>query len=92
MAEITPTSTKIVSMGNLKGTIASFANTADDADTWVSGIESIVHVIANQADTSGGSQTSTGCGASFSGGTITFHLAEDNSAVELLVLSGSSYG
>jgi hypothetical protein len=89
MAAVTPTSIKQFSAGSLKGIIASFANTLDDADTWASGIEDIVFVSATQADTAG-TQGSTGAGASFSGETVTFHLGEDNSAVELLVLSGST--
>lgn len=88
MAAVTPTTVTRVSLGDLTGHIASFANTTDDADTWASGIEGIVHVIANQADTAG-TKAATGAGASFSGTTITFHIGEDNSAIELLVFSRS---
>lgn len=89
MAAVTPTSTKQINMGSVTAYICSFAATTDDADTWTSGIEDIVHVIATQADTAG-TQAATGGGASFSGETVTFHLGEDNSAVELLVLAGSA--
>jgi hypothetical protein len=89
MAAVTPTSVKQISVGSTKGIIASFAATTDDADTWASAIDDIVFVSATQADTAG-TQASTGAGASFSGSTVTFHLGEDNSAVELLVLSGSA--
>jgi len=89
MAAVTPTSTKQISVGSTIGYIASFAATTDDADTWASGIPNIVFVSATQADTAG-TQAATGAGASFSGSTVTFHIGEDNSAVELLVLAGSA--
>ncbi len=91
MAAVTPSSVKQISMGSVSAFICSFAATTDDADTWASGIPNIVHVIANQADTAG-TQAATGAGASFSGSTVTFHIGEDNSAVELLVLAGSAEG
>ena len=90
MAAVTPSTLRRISLGSVEAFIASFAATTDDADTWASGIPNIVHVIATQADTAG-TQASTGAGASFSGETITFHLGEDNSAVELLVLAGTAY-
>ena len=89
MAAVTPTNIQQISVGSTKGIIASFAATTDDADTWASGINDIVFVSATQADTAG-TQAATGAGASFSGATVTFHLGEDNSAVELLVLSGGT--
>lgn len=89
MAAVTPTSTKQVSVGSLKGIIADFANTTDNADTWASGIPDIVYVAATQEDASS-TQGKIGAGASWSGSTITFRLAEDNTAVRLLVLSGSA--
>lgn len=91
MAAVTPTSVKRISLGSVTALICSFAATTDDADTWASGIPNIVHVIATQADTAG-TQGSTGAGASFSGETITFHIGEDNSAIELLVLAGTAHG
>lgn len=89
MAAVTPTSIKQANFGSLNGIIASFAATTDDADTWASGINDIVFVLVTQADTAG-TQAATGAGASFSGATVTFHLGEDNSAVEVLVLRGSA--
>lgn len=88
MAAVTPTSTTQESFGSLKATVAAFANTTDDADTWASGIVGIVGIIATQEDTAG-TQAATGAGASFSGSTITFHIGEDNSAIRLVVLSKS---
>lgn len=90
MAAVTPTTVTQISVGSTKGIIASFAATTDDADTWTSGIPDIVFVSATQADTAG-TQAATGAGASFSAaGVVTFHIGEDNSAIELLVLSGST--
>ena len=90
MAAVTPTTTKQISVGSVKGIIADFANTLDSGDTWASGIDDIVWIGATQEDVAG-TATSTGCGASWSGSTVTFYLGEDNSAVRLLVLSGGSY-
>ncbi len=90
MAAVTPTTTKRISLGSVTAFICSFANTTDNADTWASGIPNIVHVIATQADTAG-TAAATGAGASFSGEDITFHIGEDDSAVELLVLAGEAY-
>lgn len=90
MAAVTPTTIKRINMGSVDAYICSFAATTDDADTWDSNISNIVHVIATQADTAG-TQGSTGAGASFSGDTVTFHIGEDNSAIELLVLAGTAH-
>ena len=88
MAAITPTSIKQVSVGSLKGVIADFANTADTNDTWASGIPDIVYVAATQEDASS-TQGKIGCGASWSGSTITLYMGENDSAIRLLVLSGA---
>jgi len=88
MAAVTPSTTYRENVGSLTLTIANFANTTDDADTWASGIEGIVSVMACQADTAG-TAAATGSGASFSGSTITFHVGEDNSAITLHVYSRS---
>ena len=88
MAAVTPSTLIEESMGSLKLHIARFAATTDDADTWASGIPGIVSVMANQSDTAG-TQAATGAGASFSGSTVTFHIGEDNSAIELWVVSKS---
>ena len=91
MAAVTPTSIKQISVGSVSGIIASFAATTDDADTWTSGIPNIIFVSPTGADAVG-TQASQGAGASFSAaGVVTFHLGEDNSAVELLVMAGASH-
>ena len=86
MAAVTPTSVNKLSLGNVQGLIANFANTTNSGDTWTSGINGILGIMATQADASG-TQASEGCGVSFSGTTVTIRLAEDASAVTLLVLS-----
>ena len=86
MAAVTPTTVTRESLGSLTLFIAPFAATTDDADYWASGIEGIVSVMACQKDTAG-TATSTGAGASYSGSTITFHIGEADSAVELWVLA-----
>ena len=88
MAAVTPSSVARHSLGDLTLTIAKFAATTDNADTWASGIEGIVDVSATQTDASG-VQASTGAGASYSGSTITIYLAEDNSACTLRVYHAS---
>ena len=92
MAVITPTSITQASVGSLKGVIAAFANTADNLDTWASGIPDIVWIGATQEDAAG-TITSEGVGASWAAatGTITLYIGEDNAAVRLLILSGSAY-
>lgn len=86
MAAVTPTSTNKLNLGNISGFLAKFAATTNNNDTWASGIPGILAVLATQADASG-TQAATGCGASFSGTTVTIQLAEDASAVTLLVLA-----
>jgi len=88
MAVVTPDSIKTFSIGDLKGTLAVFANTLDTADTWASGIPGIFALIPVQND-SVTTQASTGVGATWSGSTVTFRLGEDNTAVNLIVLSRS---
>lgn len=90
MAVVTPTSTKQVSVGSLKGIIADFAASTDNGDTWASGIPDIVFIAATQEDASE-TQGGIGAGASWSGSTITLRLGEENSAVRLLVLSGQAH-
>lgn len=88
MAAVTPATLTQFSIGDLKGHFATFANTTDTGDTWASGIPGIVGVMACQGDASG-TQTSTGSGASFSGSTITLYTAENNTTINLIVLSRS---
>lgn len=88
MAAVTPTSVTRFSMGDLTGHLAVFAGTLDTADTWASGIPGIVGLIPVQND-SNTTQASAGVGATWSGSTVTFVLGEDNTAVNLIVLSRS---
>jgi len=90
MAAVTPSSIKRISLGSCTGIIANFANTLDSGDTWASGIPDIVYICATQEDVAG-TATSEGCGASWSGSTITFYLGEADGAVRLLVITGSAY-
>lgn len=88
MAAVTPTSITRFSVGDLTGTLAVFAGTLDTADTWASGIPGIFALIPVQND-SNTTQASAGAGATWSGSTVTFVLGEDNTAVNLIVLSRS---
>ena len=88
MAAVVPTSVKEFSVGDLKGTLAVFAGTLDTADTWASGIPGIFALIPVQND-GNTTQASAGVGATWSGSTVTFVLGEDNTAVNLIVLSRS---
>lgn len=92
MAAVTPSSVREISVGSTTGLIAVFANTLDTADTWTTGLTDIVHIIPTQADASG-VQAATGAGVSWvsATGIVTFHLAEDNTAVRLLVLRGTAH-
>lgn len=88
MAAVTPSATYRESVGSLTLTIATFAATVDNGDTWASGIQGILGVWITGTDAPG-TQTNIGSGASFSGATVTLRLAEDNSACTLFVVSKS---
>jgi hypothetical protein len=91
MASITPSTIKRESVGSLTLHIADFANTADNGDTWESGIQGVVGVMACQKDVAG-TATSQGVGAAVTTaatGVITLYIGEDNAAVQLWVLSKS---
>lgn len=88
MAAVTPTSVKTFSVGDLRGTLAVFANTTDTGDTWASGIPGIFALIPVVND-SVTTQASMGVGATWSGSTITLNIGEDNTAINLIVLSRS---
>ena len=95
MAEITPDTITRASAGDHTLTIADFANTADDQDTWVTAPQGMVSVMLCQADQSTGTANTSvstrliAAGASFSGTTVTLHISEPNTAVTLWVLSKS---
>ena len=65
MAAITPSTLVRGSAGDFTLHIAKFATTADNADTWASGIPGIVAVVATQIDTNT-TQASAGVGATYS--------------------------
>jgi len=88
MAAVTPSTIIESSQGDNKLIIANFANTTDSGDTWASGIQGIVSVMACQADVAG-TATSTGAGASYSGSTITLYMGEANSAMTVWILAKS---
>jgi len=85
MAEISPTSTIRENVGSLTLHIATFAATADDGDTWASGLPNVVGYWANGTDDP--TQTAEGVDVSESSGTFTFNLGEDNRGIMLYVLS-----
>lgn len=88
MAAVTPSTLIRGNAGDFTLHIAKFATTVDTNDTWASGIPGIVAVVATQIDTNS-TQASAGCGATYSGSTITLSIGEDNTAVQLLVYSRS---
>lgn len=87
MAAITPSTHYIENAGSKVLHIATFAGTADDGDTWASGLTGIVGYWANGTDDP--TQTKEGVDVSVSSGTFTFNLGEDNRSFILYVLSNS---
>lgn len=85
MGAITPTSVVRESLGSLTLHIATFADTADDDDTWASGLPNVVGYWANGTDDP--TQEKEGVDVSESSGTFTFHTGEDNRGIMLYVLS-----
>ena len=85
MAAITPTTVLRENAGSLTLHIATFAATADDNDTYASGIESIVGYWANGTDDP--TQTKEGIDVSLSGSTFTFRTGEADRGIMLYVLS-----
>lgn len=84
MAAISPSSIVRESVGSLTAIIATFANTADDGDTWASGLGSNV-VSFTAVGTDDPTQTKEGIDVSNSSGTFTFNLGEDNRSFILTV-------
>ena len=87
MAEITPDNVYQGNLGSFRLIIAYFsAGTADDGDTWASGISQgyVAHWTADTDDAS--TQASVGVAAAHSSGTFTFYPAEDNKPFYLFVL------
>lgn len=85
MAAITPSTHYTENAGSKMLHIAAFAGTADDGDTWASGLSGITGYWANGTDDP--TQTKEGIGVSESSGTFTFNTGEDNRAFTLYVLS-----
>ncbi len=86
MAAVTPSSIIRSVFGDYTIHMVKFANTVDNADTWVSGITGVVFWIASQADDNT-TQASAGVGATYSAGTFTLAAGEDNTAIHLMVVS-----
>lgn len=85
MAAITPTSVRRENIGSVNLLICAFAGTADDDDTWASGLDSVLGYWACRTDDP--TQGTEGIGMSVSSGTFTFYLGEDNAAFTLYVLT-----
>lgn len=86
MAAITPDTVRQHSMGSLKLIEAVFsAGTADDGDTWASGISTRVIFFWAQDTDNPTTQASVGVAVANSSGTFTFYPAEDNKSFTLLV-------
>jgi hypothetical protein len=85
MAAITPDNIFQDILGSLRLIVARFsAGTADDDDTWDSGINSFVTCVAQDTDDPT-TQGSVGVAVEFSAGVFTFHPAEDNKSFDLLI-------
>jgi hypothetical protein len=87
MAAITPSSHLIENAGSKVLHIATFAATADNDDSWASGIQGVVGYWAVGTDDP--TQGKEGIDVSFSGTTFTFRTGEDNRGIILYVLSNA---
>ena len=85
MGALTPTSVTKHSMGDVSLIRAVFS-TADDDDTWVSGLPNVVDKWTND-NTNPGTQASVGVAVTESSGTFTFFPAEDAVAFTLFVMT-----
>ncbi len=86
-AAITPDSTYQERTGSCRLVIANFsAGTADDGDTWASGLTRGVVSFWTQDTDDPDTQASVGVAAARSAGTFTFYPAEDNKPFYLFVL------
>lgn len=87
MAAITPDTIRKHSMGDLMMIEAVFsAGTADDGDTWASGLSTrVVNFWAHDQDNPT-TQASVGVAVTNSSGTFTFYPAEDNKPFTLYVM------
>jgi hypothetical protein len=85
MSAVTPSSIRRENLGSVNLLICPFADTLDNADTWDSGLTSVVGFWANR--TSAPTQEKEGVDVSESSGTFTFNMGEDNKAITLYVLT-----
>lgn len=85
MASITPDTVKQLSVGDARLLICTFAGTADDTDTWASGLKGIIAYWTIDKDDPT-TQASVGIAVENSSGTFTFHPAEDNKPFDLFIL------
>lgn len=87
-APITPDSTYRSTLGGFHLVVARFtAGTADDGDTWASGLGSSVVAYWTSDDDNPTTQASVGVAAANSSGTFTVYPAEDNKPFTLFVLT-----
>ena len=84
MGAITPSATLRENAGSVLLHIFTFAATADDGDTYASGISDVVGWWGNCTDTPTGHE---GIDISESAGTFTFNLGENDRSFMLYVLS-----
>ncbi len=83
MAALTPATVWRNNNGSISEVVARFT-TADDGDTWASGMSGIVSY-TTQDRTNPSTQASVGIAATESSGTFTFYPAEDGVAFDLVV-------
>lgn len=91
MAAITPDSVQTENLGSVKLIIARFtAGTADDGDTWTSGITGIIPNAFWTVDLDDPTtQASVGVAVAESSGIFTVYPAEDNKPFSLFILAKS---
>ena len=88
MAAISPDTLRQQSLGSVALLIADFsAGTADDGDTWASGLGSNVVGFWAQDTDNPSTQGSVGTAISNSSGTFTLYPAEDNKSFTVYVLA-----
>jgi hypothetical protein len=88
MAAVTPSSISRQNLGSVNLLICKFANTTDDADTWASGLSSVIDfwTCGTEDPTT---QAHVGVDVSESSGTFTFYIGEDDKAFTLYVLTNN---
>ena len=87
MAAITPDVIRRYSMGDSTLIVADFtAGTADDGDTWASGLGTNAMDWWSQDTDNPTTQASVGVAVTNSSGTFTFYPAEDNKPFKLFVM------